>query len=158
MGSLGRARRKCQKQGKIYSFLQDTLFSPQNWWGATCPKADINIVAGEEAILCTDIQRCSPLGYEKVARTWQQGHSLQPTTSIPSWIVALSWQRGLHNWMKLWAKPCRATQDRQVTVKSSCKSWSNGGDNSKPLHYSCCENPMNRMKRQKRYDTWRWAP
>ena len=55
---------------------------------------------------------CSPLGYEEVARTWQQGHSLQPTTSIPSWIVALSWQRGLHNWMKLWAKLCRATQDR----------------------------------------------
>ena len=28
-----------------------------------------------------------------------------------SWITALSWQRGLHNLMKLWAMPCRATQN-----------------------------------------------
>jgi len=25
--------------------------------------------------------------------------------------------------------------------------------NGKPLQHSCCENPMNRMKRPKRYDT-----
>ena len=28
-----------------------------------------------------------------------------------SWITALSWQRGLHNSMKLWAKLCKDTQD-----------------------------------------------
>ena len=27
--------------------------------------------------------------------------------------------------------------------------WSAGGGNSKPLQYSCLENPMNSMKRQK---------
>ena len=27
--------------------------------------------------------------------------------------------------------------------------WSNGGGNGKPLLYSCLENPMNSMKRQK---------
>ena len=34
-------------------------------------------------------------------------------------------------------------------VKSSDKRWSIGEGNGKPLQYSCLENPMNRMKRQK---------
>ena len=45
--------------------------------------------------------------------------------------------------------PCRATQDGQVTVGSSEKTWSTGEGNGKPLQYSCPENPMNSMKRQK---------
>ena len=45
--------------------------------------------------------------------------------------------------------PCRATQDRQVMVESSDKMWFTGEGNGKPLHYSCLENPMNSMKRQK---------
>ena len=45
--------------------------------------------------------------------------------------------------------PCRATQDGQVMVESSDKVWSTGEKNSKPLQYSCLENPMNSMKRQK---------
>ena len=43
----------------------------------------------------------------------------------------------------------RATQDRQVMVESSDKMWSTGEGNGKPLQYSCLENPMNSMKRQK---------
>ena len=43
----------------------------------------------------------------------------------------------------------RATQDRQVMVASSDKTWSTGEGNGKPLQYSCLENPMNSMKRQK---------
>ena len=31
----------------------------------------------------------------------------------------------------------------------ACKMWSTGGGNGKPLQYSCLENPMNSMKRQK---------
>ena len=27
--------------------------------------------------------------------------------------------------------------------------WSTGGGNGKPLQYSCCENPINNMKRKK---------
>ena len=46
---------------------------------------------------------------------------------------------------------CRATQDGQVTVESSDKTWSTGGGNGKPLQYSCCENPMNSMKRKVPY-------
>ena len=41
------------------------------------------------------------------------------------------------------------TQDGQVTVESSDKMWCTGEGNGKPLHYSCLENPMNSMKRQK---------
>ena len=34
-------------------------------------------------------------------------------------------------------------------VESSDKTWSTGEGNGKSLQYSCLENPMNRMKRQK---------
>ena len=43
----------------------------------------------------------------------------------------------------------RATQDGQVMVESSDKRWYTGEGNGKPLQYSCLENPMNSMKRQK---------
>ena len=42
-----------------------------------------------------------------------------------------------------------ATQDGQVMVKRSDRMWSIGEGNGKPLQYSCLENPMNSMKRQK---------
>ena len=44
---------------------------------------------------------------------------------------------------------CGATHDGQVIVKSSDNTWFTGGGNGKPLQYSCYENPMNSMKRQK---------
>ena len=34
-------------------------------------------------------------------------------------------------------------------VESSDKMWSTGEGNGKPLQYSCLENPLNRMTRQK---------
>ena len=34
-------------------------------------------------------------------------------------------------------------------AESSDKMWSTGEENGKPLQYSCLENPMNSMKRQK---------
>ena len=34
-------------------------------------------------------------------------------------------------------------------VEGSDKMWSTGERNGKPLQYSCLENPMNSMKRQK---------
>ena len=55
----------------------------------------------------------------------------------------------LSNSTKLLAMPCRATQDGQVIVESSDETWSAGEGNGKPLQYSCLENPMNSMKRQK---------
>ena len=43
----------------------------------------------------------------------------------------------------------RATQDGWVMVESSDKMWSTGEGNGKPLQYSCLENSMKIIKRQK---------
>ena len=43
----------------------------------------------------------------------------------------------------------RTTQDRRVMVESSDEMWSTGEGHGKPLQYSCLENPINSMKRQK---------
>ena len=45
--------------------------------------------------------------------------------------------------------PCRTNQDGQVMVESSGKMWYTGERNGEPLQYSCPENPMNSMNRQK---------
>ena len=45
--------------------------------------------------------------------------------------------------------PSRVTQDGWVMVESSDKRSSTGEGNGKPLQYSCLENPMNSVKRQK---------
>ena len=45
--------------------------------------------------------------------------------------------------------PCSANQDGQVMVHSSDKMRSTGEGNDEPLKYSCLENIMNSMKRQK---------
>ena len=44
---------------------------------------------------------------------------------------------------------CRATQDGRIMLESSDKTWFTREGNGKPLQYSCLENPMNSMKRQK---------
>ena len=43
--------------------------------------------------------------------------------------------------------PCR--HDGQGMMESSDKMWPTGERNGKPWQYSCLENPMNSMKRQK---------
>ena len=42
-----------------------------------------------------------------------------------------------------------ATQDGWAMVERADRMWSTGEGNGKPLQYSCLENPMNNMKRQK---------
>ena len=44
---------------------------------------------------------------------------------------------------------CSGTKNGQIMVESSDKTWSTGEGNGKPLQYSCLENLMNSMKRQK---------
>ena len=44
---------------------------------------------------------------------------------------------------------CRARQDERVMVEISDKTWATGEGNGKPLQYSCIENPVSSMKRQK---------
>ena len=75
--------------------------------------------------------------------------SQQLHTGDPSWITALLWWRGLHNSVKLWAMPCRSTQDSWVIVKSSDKTCSNGEGNGNSLQYSCLKKPMNNWKGKK---------
>ena len=55
----------------------------------------------------------------------------------------------LFNSMKLWGILCRVIQDGRVMMESSDKMWSTGKGNGKPVQYSCLENPMNSIKRQK---------
>ena len=45
--------------------------------------------------------------------------------------------------------PCGATEDGHVMVERSDRMWSTGEGNGKRLQYSCLENPMNSMKKQK---------
>ena len=45
--------------------------------------------------------------------------------------------------------PCTATLDGRVRVECSDKTGSTGKGNGKSLQYSCLENIMNSMKRQK---------
>ena len=54
----------------------------------------------------------------------------------------------LSNSMKL-SHASGATQDGRVMVERSDRMWSTGEGNGKPLLYSCLENPINSMKRQK---------
>ena len=44
---------------------------------------------------------------------------------------------------------CGATQDRRVVVERSDRMWPTGEGTGKLLQYSCLENPMNSMQRQK---------
>ena len=77
-------------------------------------------------------------------------HNYRKLTKLVTWITALS------NWMELWAMLCRA-QDRWVMVENSDKIWFIGEGNGKPLQYSCLDNPMKIMKKQKD-DSERWTP
>ena len=44
---------------------------------------------------------------------------------------------------------CGATEDGQVMVETSDRMWYTGEGKGQPLQYSCLENPLNSMKRQK---------
>ena len=79
----------------------------------------------------------------------QQRANRVETTNYRKLTKLITCITALSNSMKLWAMPCRATQDRWVMVESSDNMWSTGEGNGKPLQYSCLENPINNMKRQK---------
>ena len=73
-------------------------------------------------------------------------HSYSSNTTLTNmiiWIIALS------SSMKIWAMPCWATENGWVIVGNSEKTCFTGKENVKQLQYSCLENPMNSVKRQK---------
>ena len=59
-----------------------------------------------------------------------------------TWVTALSISLKLSHVM--WGHP-----RWQAMVERSDRMWSTGEGNGRPLQYSCLENPMNSMKRQK---------
>ena len=82
-----------------------------------------------------------------VARGHQGADTLKPCSQKTSQsnhtrTIALS------NLMKL-SHARSTTQAGRVIVERSDRMWSTGEGNGKPLQYSCLENPMNSMKRQK---------
>ena len=67
-----------------------------------------------------------------------------PGTEEPGRLPSMGSHRVRHNWSDLAAVAAAA-----YTVESSDKTWSTGEGNCKQLQYSCLENPVNSMKRQK---------
>ena len=65
-------------------------------------------------------------------------------TNLMTWTTALS------NSIKLWAMPCRATQDRRVMVESSDKKWSTGEGNGKTISVILPWEPHEQYEKGKR--------
>ena len=87
--------------------------------------------------------------------TWLQ--VAKPPPVINMWVcfsTALSQWRGLCNSIKLWAMPCRATQDGWVIADSSDKTWFMEGWQATPVYLPWEPHELY----LKRYDTKRWVP
>ena len=82
-----------------------------------------------------------------VARGHQRADTLKPYSQKTSQSNHTR-TTALSNSMKL-SHACGATQDGRLMVERSDRMWSTGEGNGKPLQYSCLENSMNSMKRQK---------
>ena len=82
-----------------------------------------------------------------VARGHQRADTLKPYSQKASQSNHTR-TTALSNSMKL-SHAHGATQDGRVMVERSDRMWSTGEGNSKPLQYSCLENPINSRKRQK---------
>ena len=82
-----------------------------------------------------------------VARGHQRADTMKPYSQKTSQSNHTR-TTALSNSMKL-SHACGATQDGWVMVERPDRMWSTGEGNGKPLQYSCLENPMNSMKRQK---------
>ena len=82
-----------------------------------------------------------------VARGHQRADTLKPYSQKTSQSNHTR-TTALSNSMKL-SHAHGATQDWQVMVERFDRMWSTGQGNGKPLQYSCLENSMNSIKRQK---------
>ena len=97
------------------------------------------------------------LTYTHTQNAIRMGNIIYPFICFLNWDVidflfmdhSLAMAKGLVYSMKLWAMPCGAIQDRQIIVENANQTCSTGGGNDEPLQCSCCEDPMNSMKRQK---------
>ena len=81
---------------------------------------------------------------KKHGRCWERPSEGRETENT----ITEKWpQPCLTQWNK--ATPCGTTQDWWVMVERSDRMRCTGEGNGKPLQYSCLENPMNSVKRQK---------
>ena len=101
--------------------------------------------SSREEIPCIQGKR-NPSKMVGVARGHQRADTLKPYSQKTSQSNHTR-TTALPNSMKL-GHARGATQDGQVMVERSDRMWSTGEGNSKPLQYSCLENPMNSMKGQ----------
>ena len=84
-------------------------------------------------------------GHQRADRLKPQSQTTSQSDHMDHSCVKLS-----HVSMKLsHAMEGGGTQDAQVMVERSDRIWSTGEGNGKPLQYSCLENSLNSMKRQK---------
>ena len=94
--------------------------------------------------------RTRPLSYQSLSASYpspsegrqNENHNHRKLTKLITWpqLVLLNETMSLS---------CRVTQEGRVMVESSEKTWYTREGNGKWLQYSCLENPMNSMKRQK---------
>ena len=82
-----------------------------------------------------------------VARGHQKADTLKPYSQKTSHSNHTR-TTALSNSMKL-NHARRANQDGQIMVERADRMWSTGEGNGKPLQYSCLENRINSVKRQK---------
>ena len=71
-----------------------------------------------------------------------ENHSHRKLAKLITWTTA--WSNSMKLSHALWGHP-----RQRVVVERSDRMWSTGEGNGKPLQYSCLENPMSSMKRQK---------
>lgn len=106
---------------------EDLLISPghpinsQNCWGAACSKADINIVAREEAMFIHWHQACGLLGSDKIAKALQQGYSLQIITTTPRKPSVCAFHTGPGSWNLILS--CLHKPPPSVTLPPPCSPW-----------------------------------
>ena len=123
----------------------------EGWWSGDTPHPR----EGAVAVICWSSRKEIPHAQGKrnpskmvgVARGHQRADTLKPysqKTSQSNHTRATA----LSNSMKL-RHAQGATQDGRVMVERSDRMWSTGEGNGKPLQYSCLENLMDSMKRQK---------
>ena len=94
-------------------------------------------------------QSLPPGSFHKPLIFLHQRADRMKTTITEKLTNLIIWTTVLSNSMKLCTMSCRVTQEGLVMVERSDKMWSTKKGNGKPLQYSCLENPMNSMKRQK---------